>query len=463
MSSAAGIKQVLVEPLPVPSQVGDAAIAVGAITLLRQAFPAAKIVGVAERLEPSDPASVEGFLRTYEVDELIRAPLSLDGPAGEGEASRLRRHWDEIRLAAGKYATPAIARLLGKKTPKLLPKHLGKLVEKVATSDLVVMRGGGYLSSPHLWCDLLALRLNAINTITIARAAKVPYAIWGHSVWGLDGPLSRRLLWPLIRDSALTACREEISYRYLLDAGAPADHLKVLPDTALAVEPVPAERVSRIWEQEGLSAIDCPLIGVNVRPLWGVMADYETLKPRHLHAMAEMMRHMHDRYHVHSIIVSQCHSYGPFHVGAFQDDRELGKELLARIGANGYVHTLRGEYRPQELCGLYGSLEMMVSTRLHAGIMAATAGTPSVCLAYEAHKNRGIARMLGLSDFVMDISAIDTDALITTAERLWHHRHEVRPHLQAALPQLRARMDEYSRLTMHGMARMNQGCGDLDT
>lgn len=446
-------ERILIEPLPVPSQVGDAAIAIGAITLLRQAFPGAKIVGVAERLEPSDPASVEGFLRTYEVDELIRAPLSLDGPASGGETSRLRRQWDEIILAAGKYATPTIARLLGKKTSKLLPDHLGKLVEKVATSDLVIMRGGGYLSSPHLWCDLLGLRLNAINTITIARALGVSYAIWGHSFWALDGPLSKRLLWPLIRDSALTACREEVSYRYLLDAGAPADRLHLLPDTALALEPISVSEANRIREYENLGDSTVPLLGINIRPPWDVNLDYNELSERYLDATAQLIRHMHDNYGTQAVLISHCHSTPLFRVPHFQDERELQQRLLDRIGGSATPKLLKGDYRPQELAGLYGTLEMIVTTRLHAGILAALTATPTAYVAYEKNKTYGIARMLGLSDFVMDIETIDAVSLIANAENLWHHRQEVRAHLQAVLPQIRAQLDQYSRLTMQGMAR----------
>lgn len=445
------LQQILIEPLPLPSQVGDAAIAVGAITLLRQAFPEAKITGVAERLVPSDQVQIAGFLHTYDVDEVIRAPLSLDGPA-DG-VSRLRRACNEFILGGGKYAAPAMTRLLGEKSSRLLPEHLRKLVEKVATSDLVIMRGGGYLSSPHLWCDLLGLRLNAINTITVARALKVPYAIWGHSLWELNGPLSKRLLWPLIRESALTACREEISYRYLVDAGAPADRLRLLPDTALALEPISVAEANKIRAYENLDDPTMLLLGINVRPPWDVNLDYNELSERYLDATAELIRHMHDRYGTKAVLISHCHSTPLFHVPNFQDERELQQRLLDRISGSATPKLLKGDYTPQELAGLYRTLEMMVTTRLHAGILASLSATPTAYVAYEKNKTCGIARMLGLSDFVIDIETIDAVSLVANAEKLWHRRQEIRAHLQAVLPQIRAQLGEYSRLTMQGMAK----------
>ncbi len=433
------MNSVLVGPLPVPSQVGDAAIAAGAIVLLRQAFPTAEIRGWSSCSELAKPRVLQSFLHTYNVDAVVYSPAT--------------RGFADIGGAMTKYSLPPLARLTGHHALRLPLGAVREIAEAIADADLVVMRGGGYLSSPHLLCDLWGLRLDSLNELAIAHSLSVPYAIWGHTIWDLNGPLSKRILWPLIRDSAVTVCREQRSYDYLVAAGAPTDRLTVLPDTAFALRPVPEHRSAEIIENEGLGDVGAPLIGVNVRPPWDVNADYDELTPRYLRAMAAAIEHMHRAHGTHALLVSHCHSTDLHHVPSFQDERDLLRKLAAQVGGGVPVHILQGEYTPAELVGVYSRLALMVTTRLHAGILSARAGTPAAFIAYESNKTYGIAHMLGLDDYVTDIETVNAGELCALVERLWLEREAAATRMRLRLSRIRDQLSGYLEMTLAGIDR----------
>lgn len=432
------IRSILVGPLPVPSQVGDAAIAAGAVVLLRDAFPDAEIRGWSASIDTENPLVVQSFISTYGVDAVISSPDT--------------GGWHDLGGAMAKYALPPLVRCVGRRALRLAPGAMAEIVEAIADADLVIMRGGGYLSSPHLLCDLWGLRLNALSEIALARSLGIPYAIWGHTIWDLNGPLSRRILWPLIRDSAVTVCREQRSYDYLAAAGAPTHRLAVLPDTAFALAAAPEARVDEIMDDEGLGSIGAPLVGVNVRPPWDVRAEYDELTPRYLRATAAAIECMHREYGARALLISHCHSTNLHSVPIFQDERDLQQELAGQVAEGVPVHVLRGEYTPAELVGIYSRLAMMVTTRLHAGILAAVAGTPAAFISYERNKTYGIAAMLGLEQYVIDIETIDEAAFIGVTGRLWRERHGVAGRLRSRLEGIRRQLALYHQLTEAGVS-----------
>lgn len=431
-------KQIVVENFPVPSQVGDAAIAAGAVKLLRTAFPDARIIGIAFDVDVGDAANVRGFLETYDLDGVVQRP-----PLG---SSRDLALWRQLS------ASLSLARRLGPQVGTRLSGCLGPLVRTIAESDLLVVRGGGYISSPHLAGDLIGLRLNAMYIAGLARALHVPYAFWGHTFFQLSGPLSRRILWPFIADSAITVCREHLSEELLLSMGAPAAKLVVLPDTAFALGPCSPERTRQVMDQEGLTGSAGRLLGLNVRPTWDVSVGGPDLRDGYLSAVAQMVDHMQQTHDATVVLVSHCHSTPLYRVPSFQDEKQLHAALLEKLRSSREVRVLQGEYHPCDLIGLYSTFQATVTTRLHAGILSACAGTPSVCIAYEKTKTHGIARMLGLDEFVIDIEDVTAERLTERVERAWCDEGRLRTDLETTVSQLRAQLPQYAELTVKGMS-----------
>lgn len=90
------------------------------------------------------------------------------------------------------------------------------------------------------------------------------------------------------------------------------------------------------------------------------------------------------------------------------------------------------------LLSIIAGCDMMVGMRLHALILAAAAGVPSVALAYDP-KVAAFMQASGQGDAVYDLSTPDADALAALIGRIWSERDERASALQAALPGLQAK------------------------
>lgn len=84
-----------------------------------------------------------------------------------------------------------------------------------------------------------------------------------------------------------------------------------------------------------------------------------------------------------------------------------------------------------------GSCEMVLGMRLHALILAAACGVPSVALSYDP-KVAAFMQSSGQGDAVYDLAQSDPEALTATLARVWAEREARGAALQSLLPTLRA-------------------------
>ena len=89
------------------------------------------------------------------------------------------------------------------------------------------------------------------------------------------------------------------------------------------------------------------------------------------------------------------------------------------------------------LLSIIAGCDMMVGMRLHALILAAAAGVPSVALSYDP-KVAAFMQASGQGDAVYDLNAPSLDTLTELLARVWAERSARTAALQAALPGLRA-------------------------
>ena len=90
------------------------------------------------------------------------------------------------------------------------------------------------------------------------------------------------------------------------------------------------------------------------------------------------------------------------------------------------------------LLSIIAECDMMVGMRLHALILAAAAGVPSVALSYDP-KVAAFMQGSGQGDAVYDLNTPDLDALRELIARVWAERSDRAAALHAALPGLRAK------------------------
>lgn len=82
-------------------------------------------------------------------------------------------------------------------------------------------------------------------------------------------------------------------------------------------------------------------------------------------------------------------------------------------------------YLPQELCWLYGEMDVFIGTRLHSTIFAMCAGTPSIGIVYHGTKTQGIFENIGVPELVIK-EPIDFERLKDIFEYCYRERNKLK-------------------------------------
>lgn len=256
------------------------------------------------------------------------------------------------------------------------------------------------------------------------------------------GPLTRRrerwLLKRLLRHMRFVALRDTRSLEPVKQLGVPAVRCHVFPDSAFLfrgdgdLSPF-AALLARPGGESGAAparTLPRPYVGVTVID-WGIknrrfarQADYERAVGA---ALSEFLA----RHGGTVFIFPQV--TGP---SVVDDDRIPARRVadLTRAGPCQVV-LVDATWSPDQLRAAYGQMDLFLGARLHSNIFALTAGTPVLAIAYQ-YKTHGVLGMLGLNDWVLDITDVDEPLVTERLELLWQRRIEVSALIRQRLPAL---------------------------
>lgn len=86
-------------------------------------------------------------------------------------------------------------------------------------------------------------------------------------------------------------------------------------------------------------------------------------------------------------------------------------------------------YFPQELCWLYGQMDVFVGTRLHSTIFSMCAGTPTIGMVYHGTKAQGIFKNIGVEELVID-NPITFEKLVEKYEVVMSNSNEYKERIK---------------------------------
>ncbi|MGW7531878.1 polysaccharide pyruvyl transferase family protein [Amycolatopsis sp. NPDC054798] len=386
---------------------GDAALLSVLLDQIRRALPGARI-------------SIAGFEHPARWPEFEGAPNlgSIRRYAGEENIPRLRRILRKLSLlpvVAFAAARPPRRLLLA--AARLLPAEPRRELNALATADLVVSLGGGYLTGrANFASDLNILFL--LLPLWLAQRFGVRVVAGPQSY----GPFPRRgqriLVRHVLRRADAVLVREDISRDQLTEIGLPPRLLTRSVDSAFAFE----TGSDRDWR----TTLDLPAharIATVTARQWLDKAG----QLRYEHALAAGVRHLLGRgYHVVLVPQVTC---------AFQgdDDRVVNTRLAAGLDHPRLRVLGDDTFDHRDARALYAEAELVIGTRFHSVIFALTAHVPCLAIGYE-HKTAGIMRDLGLEQWVIGIGEVRDTTLPTLLDSLIGHREDYRRHLREVLP-----------------------------
>lgn len=179
------------------------------------------------------------------------------------------------------------------------------------------------------------------------------------------GPVQRKWFYPLIKHTfqrtLYLSVRDGESAQLLRHIGIRTDHVNVVPDPVIAMEPESRERVVEIFSWHNIPVEQKP-IAFAIRS-WGdnsaVLDEWARLADRLAEDGEQVV-------------------FLPFH---HPSDVETSKEIIFRMKQKAYL--LQKELQPAEMLGVVGRCRLLVGMRLHSLIYAANQYVPTVGVSYD--------------------------------------------------------------------------------
>ncbi len=282
-----------------------------------------------------DEAVLSGLLRL-----LREAPCRVDATVLSGDP----------RLTSSTYAVPSLSRAL--------TKDLWARALALRHSDALILGGGGLLQDISGRRGMRGTLGRTLSLATWARRSHIPLLFWGIGV----GPLQPQTIPSVaraLRGASLVAVRDEASHALCQELGVES---RIVPDHAWAM-PLPLRAGG-------------DRLGISLRRWPGL----------DIQAVARGLRAVQRRWRRPALFLA-----------LEADDLEVGRMLQRAMGEG----DLEVASRLPTLDGVieqYRECAGVIAMRLHAGLLAAAQGIPSVGIAYDA-KVSELHRALGGDGF----------------------------------------------------------------
>jgi colanic acid/amylovoran biosynthesis protein len=389
---------------------GDAALTEVAISQLEESFPGAKIT-----ISMNDPESYTGKHQT--VISFIKWIRS---------DSRWQI-WRSLCLFTSSIISIVIFLSINIQILFIFPEAIQKSIQAYLNADLVVCTPGGYLYSYGKGKTFLV----DLFTMFLALIARKPLYLLPQSYGPLKTKQEQLMLKWLLSRARIIMAREKISYDYLLDLGLSKSHRELIPDMAFIFEGDPSDAADEWFSSNGAKSGDIyPLIGFTILD-WGRQFQGFKNQQQYEDSIAELISHIVSNYSGKVILFPQC--WGPTLV---EDDRIPAKRIHNRLSVlHSNIIFVEDPISPPLIKSLIGRVDVMVGTRMHSNIFALSNSVPVLAIGY-LHKTMGIAQTAGVGDWVVDITTINSDQLISKFEQLWDTRALVHSQLEVTMPRL---------------------------
>ncbi|WP_420645557.1 polysaccharide pyruvyl transferase family protein [Candidatus Leptofilum sp.] len=399
---SSGIK-ILIINLHSSYNAGDDVLTRVTISQLKQSFVHPQII-----LAMNDPASHDGQ------EKAVGSFMSWLKPKNKSQFS-----WGVLKipwLLSLCLLTVVFYRLFG--VPKLdwMSPARRELVHAYLEADLVVSSAGNFLYSSGYGITLLV----TLFTIKYAMLLGKPVYMMPQTVGPLSHGWERKLTAFVLRGMRLCFVRDAISKLELEKMKVWAENCTIVPDMAFLFPSVPPKDGQTFLPDANIHEKRQSWLGVTLinweaqNKLFRQQARYET-------AVAAAIRHFVQVYNGVVFLFGQVR--GPTSADDDIVPARRVKKKLAQL--ENKVVLVEKVLSAEQLKAAYGQMDLFIGTRLHSNIFALSQGVPAILIQYQ-YKTEGVAKMLDLEEWVLNIETIEPNAIICKLDALANQEHELR-------------------------------------
>ena len=89
----------------------------------------------------------------------------------------------------------------------------------------------------------------------------------------------------------------------------------------------------------------------------------------------------------------------------------------------------------EEFKSLLDHMDMIITSKLHPGVMAVSGYVPTLCIAYD-HKQTGLFKLLDMEDCIVPIMETSYERISSRIDFIWKNRERIKASLQTRIPRL---------------------------
>jgi polysaccharide pyruvyl transferase WcaK-like protein len=222
--------------------------------------------------------------------------------------------------------------------------------------------------------------------------------------------------------------REEGSAKVLLDLGVSKDRIILTADAALNAPAVSQAETTRLLSEIGINKHPEVLaININIYlDTWAEDSSGQLTQERFLEIMSQGINTAAEKIDAPILLVSTMHK-----------DIELTQMLKARLKCKQPIYIIDNkQYNHYQLKGIFSHISLLYAMRLHAIILASSAGAPVAGLAYQP-KVTHYFEQLGLQDYCNGFRKFSGDSVAEQLLKAWGDRHKIKLTLDQKMPELK--------------------------
>jgi polysaccharide pyruvyl transferase WcaK-like protein len=237
----------------------------------------------------------------------------------------------------------------------------------------------------------------------------------------------RRMLREISDMMDFITVRDQDSYDILMDIGVKNPRILQAADAAVNVQPSDDARCAQILERHGLKPGE-PFLAANINiylDTWAGPNRKPLTREQFMAAYVAAMDRVMDRVDAPVVFVVTQHA-----------DVGLNREVIGRLRRPERTRMVTNvEYSNYDIKGFLGKASLLCGMRLHSMILASSALTPIVGLAYQP-KVHHYFRTLGLEKYSMSFDDFSAESLERHILEGWAAKDAIRKRLEERIPVL---------------------------
>lgn len=389
--------------------VGNAALLESTIVQMKSKFPGAKITILA-----FDPDSIGKMFPEHKVLECLWAkPFSEYSKTGKIRWTIRECLWTLCNTL--NYVL--FKKLYVLMNPRMYTFSSTKraVLKAFSQSDIVVSISGEMLSD-HNWKRLPLF----LYGYWLGYAMGKIVSIYPQSIGPLDKKFTKLIVQYVLRRCDLVFPRDKISLAIVNKLNIPKNKVHLVPDVAVNQPHISSDEAKIMLSKEGVDLSRRPLVGIAISKF--KESDYQ----KYFSVIKKFCHFIVTNLKGTVVLVSPNMPYKQE-----VSDFHLAQTLYNELSCKDNVNLLSNLYSPSEFKGMLGELDLFISSRMHASILATMIGTPTITINSQP-KLKGYMEMIHQGNWSCDVQDFTIEKAKELVENILVNNGQVRKSLAVA-------------------------------